>query len=132
LLASLLGLFGCISLYYFVPAEKFDITPPQPTFWGSPRYTFPFFEFTITNGIIICLVLFSGIVFLTNRLIINKPLSADFLIETEYELKKVSWPPKNEYWGASVAVIISVFIIGLFIFMVDIILSQFAQFVYLK
>ncbi|MFH0888998.1 MAG: preprotein translocase subunit SecE [Planctomycetota bacterium] len=126
-LISLLVLFGCISLYYFIPAENTEKIPAQPTFWGNLIYNIPFFDLNITYGTLISVLVFLFIIVLINRFIINKPSMADFLVETEYEVKKVSWPPKNEYWGASVAVIISVVVIGLFIFIVDIVFHKMAQ-----
>jgi preprotein translocase SecE subunit len=126
-LISLLSFFGCVSLFYFIPAEVKDKIPPQPTFWGNLIYNIPFFDLSITYGTLISIFLFLAIVILINRFFINKSSSADFLIETEYEVKKVSWPPKNEYWGASIAVIISVVVIGSFIFIVDIIFHKMAQ-----
>lgn len=126
-LISLLVLFGCISLYYSIPAENTEKIPAQPTFWGNLIYNIPFFDLNITYGTLISVLVFLFIIVLINRFIINKPSMADFLVETEYEVKKVSWPPKNEYWGASVAVIISVVVIGLFIFIVDIVFHKMAQ-----
>lgn len=126
-LSSLLALFGSISLYYFIPAESTATIPPQATFWGHSIQDIPFFDVKITYGILISVFIFLFIIVLLNRFIINKPSPADFLVETEYEVKKVSWPPKNEYWGASIAVIISVVVIGFFIFIVDVVFHKMAQ-----
>lgn len=50
----------------------------------------------------------------------NHPRTADFLIDTENELKnKVTWPSKKEEINASVVVVITVVIIGVFILAVD-------------
>ncbi|MFH1229870.1 MAG: preprotein translocase subunit SecE [Planctomycetota bacterium] len=126
-LLSLLALFGCIALYYFIPVESKDKIPAQSTFWGNLIYNIPFFDINITNGVLISIFIFLLIIALINRFIINKSSLADFLIETEYEVKKVSWPPKNEYWGASIAVIISVVVIGFFIFIADIVFQKMAS-----
>ncbi|MEW6026256.1 MAG: preprotein translocase subunit SecE [Planctomycetota bacterium] len=140
-LASLFALFGCVSLFYAISPEDITKVPPQKTFWGytvqqlmgsDAPYTIPFFELNITVGTIISALAFAIIVILINRFVVNTSKSADFLIETEFELKKVSWPPRNEYWGSSVAVIISVVVIGLFIFIVDMILTQIMKLVYLQ
>jgi len=140
-LGSLFALFGCVSLFYFIPPENITTVPPQKTFWGytvqqlmgsDALYTIPFFEVNITMGTLISAALFIIIVILINRFVINAGKSADFLIETEFELKKVSWPPKNEYWGSSVAVIISVVVIGMFIFIIDMLLTQIMKLVYLQ
>ena len=50
----------------------------------------------------------------------NRPKTADFLIETENELKnKVTWPSKKEEISASVVVVVTVLILSVFIFGVD-------------
>jgi len=103
-----------------------------PTFWGTSKFDLTFFDVKIRVGLIICIAIFVTAVYLLNRFLINRAVTADFLVETEYEAKKVSWPSKNEYWGASVAVIISVVIIGVFIFVVDMLLAQIRQFIYLR
>ncbi|MBI5778684.1 MAG: preprotein translocase subunit SecE [Planctomycetes bacterium] len=95
-------------------------------------YTIPFFEVNITIGTLISVTLFILVVIIINRFVINGPKPADFLIETEFELKKVSWPPKNEYWGSSIAVIVSVVVIGMFIFIVDRLLTQIMKLIYLQ
>ena len=140
-MSSLFALFGCVSLFYAIPAENIKYALPQKTFWGytlqqllgiNAPYTIPFFELNITMGTIISSTLFLVIVALINRFVINARKPADFLIDTEFELKKVSWPPKNEYWGSSVAVIISVIVIGSFIFIIDMLLTQIMKLIYLK
>lgn len=45
--------------------------------------------------------------------------SADFLIETEGELRKVAWPPRREFLGASLVVIILTVFFSGFLFAVD-------------
>ncbi|MEK7309705.1 MAG: preprotein translocase subunit SecE [Planctomycetota bacterium] len=131
-LSSLFTLFGCVSLFYAIPTGDITRIPSPDTFWGTLIYTIPFFELHIRVGTIICVVLFLFINILINRLVLNTSKSADFLIDTEFELKKVSWPPKNEYWGSSVAVIISVFVIGSFIFIIDMLLTQIMRRLYLQ
>lgn len=140
-LTSLFALFGCVSLFYYIPQENITLMPSPKTFWGitlqqlmgiDATYTIPFFEVNITIGTIISAALFIIIVMLINRFVLNSGKPADFLIDTEFELKKVSWPPKNEYWGASVAVIISVIIIGSFIFVIDMLLTQIMKLIYLN
>lgn len=131
-LTSLFTLFGCVSLFYAISTEDITRIPPVETFWGASIYTIPFFELHIRTGTLISAALFIVIVMLINRLVLNTSKSADFLIDTEFELKKVSWPPRNEYWGSSVAVIISVFVIGSFIFIIDMLLTQIMRLVYLR
>ena len=42
-----------------------------------------------------------------------------FLNETKNELKKVTWPPRKEAVASTVVVLVIVFIIALFLFLVD-------------
>jgi preprotein translocase SecE subunit len=50
----------------------------------------------------------------------NHPAWADFLIETENEMKnRVTWPSKREEINSSAVVIIAVLLIGGYIFIVD-------------
>jgi len=49
----------------------------------------------------------------------QKPRVADLLIETEAELRKVSWPKPMEVWNASLVVIVSVVLLGAFLALAD-------------
>ena len=51
----------------------------------------------------------------------------NFLKEVKVELKKVSWPDKNELLGSTTVVIISVMILALFIGICDFIFSKAMQ-----
>lgn len=57
-------------------------------------------------------------------LVANHPRRVDFLIETETELRKVAWPARREYLGASVVVIACALLISLYLTVVDGVLSQ--------
>lgn len=61
--------------------------------------------------------------FLLSRYL-NRPKTADLLIETENELKKVTWPSPSETWVGSVAVIVTVLIMLVFLFGSDLLLSN--------
>ena len=55
----------------------------------------------------------------------NRPATADFLIDTENELKnKVTWPSRKEEITSSIVVVVTVIVLGTFIFAVDWILSE--------
>jgi len=47
-----------------------------------------------------------------------------FLIETQGELKKVSWPQKNELIGSTIVVLICGFVLGVYVFGVDRIVTE--------
>jgi preprotein translocase SecE subunit len=61
----------------------------------------------------------------------NHPPAADFLIDTEHELKnKVVWPSKEEEINASLVVVTTVFIFMVFILGVDVVFSFVREMVY--
>lgn len=55
--------------------------------------------------------------------------SVQFLREVQAELKKVTWPNRKQTTGATVVVIILVFIIAAFLGLVDVTLSKLVQIV---
>jgi len=54
----------------------------------------------------------------------QKPKVADLLIDTEAELKKVSWPKGDEVWNAAMVVLLSVVIIGVMLAFADLLLYR--------
>ena len=54
---------------------------------------------------------------------LNKPKTADFFIATESEMKKVSWSSKAELVGSTIVVIVTVFLLAVFIFVADLFVS---------
>ncbi len=67
---------------------------------------------------VIPLVVFVGVVAVA-YLAVNRPRSADFMIATEGEMKKVSWSSKREIVGGTKVVIATTFIMALILWMVD-------------
>ena len=55
---------------------------------------------------------------------VNRPKSADFLIATEGEMKKVSWSSKKEIIGSTKVVIVFTFLIAAILFGVDLIFMR--------
>lgn len=108
---SLIGLaaFGCGSLAAGV----------NMGWWEQVLYTIPFFEFQISLGEIISFLLFVGLSFGIYLFVVNHPVASDFLIETEAELRKVSWPEGDEFVNASIVVIISILIIAALLALFD-------------
>ena len=49
----------------------------------------------------------------------NAARPADLLIETEIEMRKVTWPTAREVMGATVVVIIVVLILGMYMWLLD-------------
>jgi len=61
-------------------------------------------------------------------LVLNREKSADFLIETEGEIKKVSWPARKEYMGSAAIVVLVVAVVSMFLHYVDLGLSKLMQY----
>jgi preprotein translocase SecE subunit len=60
-------------------------------------------------------------------LVLNRDKTADFLIETEGEIKKVSWPARKEFVGSAMIVVLVVAIVSMFLHYVDLGLSKLMQ-----
>ena len=63
--------------------------------------------------------------------------AGDFLVETEIEMRKVTWPtwkpwlsPKTELWGATYVVIVLVLALAGYIALVDVLLQMAAQHIF--
>ena len=52
---------------------------------------------------------------------------ANFFTESKIELKKVSWPSKEELIDSTVVVLVSVILLAIFIGVVDLILSKLVE-----
>jgi preprotein translocase subunit SecE len=52
---------------------------------------------------------------------VNLPLFADFLISVESELARVTWPGRTEVIQATVVVISTMFFLGAFLFVIDLV-----------
>jgi preprotein translocase SecE subunit len=68
-----------------------------------------------------------------------KPRSAEFLIQTDSELRKVTWPKispwfkmETQVWGATYVVLVVVVVLALYVFGVDTILNFLAQQVFYR
>ena len=60
-------------------------------------------------------------------LLLNQERWADFLVETEGEIKKVSWPARKEYVGSAMIVVLVVAVVSMFLHYVDAGLSWLMQ-----
>lgn len=51
--------------------------------------------------------------------LVNVPRFADFLVSVESELERVTWPSRREVIQATVVVLCTMFFLGLFLFLID-------------
>ncbi len=59
--------------------------------------------------------------------IVNRPSTADFLIATEGEMKKVSWSSRREIIGSTKVVIVTTVILAMLLFGVDMAFAIFFE-----
>ena len=71
-----------------------------------------------------CAALLLGVALLVFWLM-NKPANADFMIQTDSEMKKVNWTSRKELMGSTKVVIIFMFLIAFLLFSFDIIFGYF-------
>jgi len=76
----------------------------------------PFFGVPLSWKVLLCVVLLVGLLWLVRRYM-TKPRTVDMLIETELEMKKVSWPTLDESLNATwVVVLVTVLLTGALFF----------------
>ena len=75
----------------------------------------PVIDVMITWGVAISTIFFVGSL-VGIAYLYNKPKVADFLIETQIELQKVSWPTREELRDATIVVISLTVVLGAFVF----------------
>jgi preprotein translocase subunit SecE len=51
--------------------------------------------------------------------VVNVPRFADFLISVEAEMSKVSWPTRGELFRSSLVVLVTIFVLGVILFLFD-------------
>lgn len=109
-LATLL-LYGSHSLYEWLPVEFWHkALPGVGTLLGD--------EFTISGALLLAGGLAIAALVGIYKLL-NYPKFVDFLIDTENELKKVSWASRNQVVTESIVVIVTVAVLMAYIFVVD-------------
>ena len=114
-------LLGCVELYAWIQSPKDTSLIPLAAFEKLPLLNVPFsFQFLLCAGI------FSlgpwGI-----RRWLSRPATANALIETESEMKKVSWPTYEESRNATVIVILVALVLTAALFFFDQVFAQLLQ-----
>ena len=107
---GIMALFGCRELRLFLLDR--GLTPIQITAELELRWA------DLISGIVGAACA-AGIF-----LLLNNPKVVDFLLETEGELKKVSWSTPQQIFGNTVVVIVSVIVLAFFILVSDKVISE--------
>ena len=119
---TVLILYGCTSLHAEL-AGRFEVLG-RPLFEAVPKV--PVLGLQLNAALLIVLVLLVAGVWLVRRWI-ETPKNADLLIDTEAELRKVTWPTAKEVANSSVVVIISVIFLMAFLAGADVVLARIAS-----
>lgn len=116
-----LNIYGCYSLYGYLEGKYEGLRKPLVMVPGVDlRINVPF---VVAFGIFLTVTV-------VMYMLLNKAKLADFLIETELEMKKISWPGRSELIGSSTIVIITVVVLGLIIMVFDYMLQWLMRLVY--
>ena len=101
----LLIVYGCTSFRYVMDGWSFLPGTMNDRLFGLPVLG------DVSWNVAISLLLIPGLTAWALLRYLNRPKVADFLIETETELRKVAWPTFLETRGAAIVVIVSVLIL---------------------
>ena len=112
LLGGLLILFGAVRLHatFNVPGQHVWVTD-LPIIGSITLYK-----------VISAAVFLGGMLAL--HLVLNGNKTADLLIDTEQEMRKVSWPSRKEVQSATMVVVVVTFIMGMALFGFDEVLQR--------
>lgn len=118
-----LSYFGCRTLYFFLHWS-----------WAKDNLLeepIPIINTPLNPALIISVGLFLIIEWLIVKLVVNRPKVGDLLIETETEMKKVTWPSWNDAFNSSLVVLVAVIFFMILLGLSDFLLNQvFSKFIF--
>jgi preprotein translocase SecE subunit len=125
LLLAALVVFGVDTMYVWLRSMH---TPD-----GTPRFMardltgspVPVISEPLTPALIVSVLVGVGLVWGLHRFL-NKPKTAELLIETESEMRKCTWPSWEETWKSSVVVLLVVVFFTAVLAVVDLALNYVA------
>ncbi len=106
-----LGLWMCLSLKNLLVADILS---------ASANNTYIGFGASLGVFVLLGLLVFK---------VLNRTKSADFLIATENEMKKVSWSSTKEVVGSTKVVVVTTFLMAGMLFLVDILFFNIFKFI---
>lgn len=118
--------YGCTSLRAEL-AGRFPQSLGKPLIASFPEL--PVLGVQLSAAFLIVAALFTAAIWLLYRWV-EKPKNADLLIETEAELRKVTWPTAKEVIGSSTVVILSVLFLMAFLAGADLLLARIARVIF--
>jgi preprotein translocase subunit SecE len=124
--ALLLALaLGCAELYSWIQDPRAD----SALLPGALFADLPFFSTPFSWKFLLCLVLFVGGLWFSRRLMARHD-AVDALIETEQELRKVSWPTRDESINATGVVILVSVLLTMSLFGFDLLFTTVFGFLF--
>lgn len=108
---TLLLVYGCMSLNDTLAIQ---VSALGKQFGADAKAVVPILSWKLTPALLIALAVFVAGLFLLLRYL-NRPKVAELLIETENELRKVTWPTFNEALNSSFVVIACVALLMAFL-----------------
>lgn len=116
-------------IFYGSTALRAELAGRWPKVFGKPLIAsfqeIPVLGVQLTAAFVIALLLCVVSIWLLYRWV-EKPRNADLLIETESELRKVTWPTGKEVFSSSAVVIFSVLFLMAFLAGADVLLARIA------
>ena len=109
----------CAELYSWIQ----DPTTDKPLLPGELFRDLPFFGTPFSWKFLLCTLVFFAGLWLTRR-ILTKKSTVDALIETEQELRKVSWPTRDESINATGVVILVSVLLTVALFSFDLLFNR--------
>jgi preprotein translocase SecE subunit len=96
---------------------------------ARPIVTVPRLGLSITWALIIAVVVvILGCAAVT--WVLNRPRSVDLLVDTEAEMRRVSWPSRQEAWNSSLIVVITVIVLMALLFFYDFALNSILNLIF--
>lgn len=117
---------GAVELYSWIQAK--DDAP----IFGIQLELFrdlPFLGVPLSWKFLLCFGLFLGLLWLA-RIYMTRPATVDLLIETELEMKKVSWPTFEESLNATWVVVLVTVTLTAALFLFDFVCGTFLRFIF--
>ena len=120
-IAVLLLGWGCYSLFGGIYFEG--------TWTSRALVSIPGVGLAVTWAFMIALAVFVAGSIIAFR-VMNRPNLVDLFIDTEVEMKKVSWPTRAEAWNSAMIVIVVTLVITAMLALFDLLLNQFFRLVF--
>jgi preprotein translocase SecE subunit len=121
---AILFVYGCVSLHEELSTRSTALAQPL----GGIRI--PILGLDLSPALLIAVILAAGALTLLYRLL-ERPKNADLLIDTESELRKVTWPTLQDSINSSMVVLVTVVVLMAFLAGSDYVLGRWASWILL-